>query len=163
MRFWHTFGEIAFHSLTNLSHSSCASLGGISYLQSCNLTFSMGLKSRDCVSFLTISFRTCQDPDTKSSLLQSNRSATCYPSFILGFIFYYPPYYSLPTSFCSIPVCPLISPLSTLLHLDHQVSTMTSFWLHIIQATDISLRNSAFWTIILLFPILSFYICFTSL
>ena len=52
----------------------------------------------------------CQDPDTKSSLLQSNRSTTHYPSFILGFIFYYPPYYSLLTSFLSIPVHLLISP-----------------------------------------------------
>ena len=53
---------------------------------------------------------TCQDPNTKSSPLQNNGSTTCYPSFILGFIFYYPPYYSLPTSFCSIPVRLLISP-----------------------------------------------------
>ena len=53
---------------------------------------------------------TCQDPNTKSSPLQSNGSTTCYSSFILGFIFYYPPYYSLLTSFCSILVRPLISP-----------------------------------------------------
>ena len=52
----------------------------------------------------------CQDPDTKSSPLQSNGSAICYLPFILGFVFYYPSYYSLPTSFHSIPVCPLISP-----------------------------------------------------
>ena len=52
----------------------------------------------------------CQDPNTKSSLLWSNGSTTCYPSFILGFIFYYLPYYSSLTSFCSILVCPLTSP-----------------------------------------------------
>ena len=52
----------------------------------------------------------CQDPDTKSSPLQSNSSTTHYPSFILGFIFYYLLYYSFLTSFHSSPVHPLISP-----------------------------------------------------
>ena len=52
----------------------------------------------------------CQDPNTKSIPLQSNRSAICYLSFILGFIFCYCPNYSLPPSFRSIPVCLLISP-----------------------------------------------------
>ena len=37
----------------------------------------------------------CQDSNTKSIPFQSKRSAICYPPFILGFIFYYHPYYSL--------------------------------------------------------------------
>ena len=53
---------------------------------------------------------TCQDPDTKSIPLQSNGSAIHYHPFILGFTFYYHPYYSLPTSFHSILVHLLASP-----------------------------------------------------
>ena len=52
----------------------------------------------------------CQDPNTKSSLLWSNSSTIHYLPFILGFIFYYLPYYSLLTSFRSNLVCPLTSP-----------------------------------------------------
>ena len=52
----------------------------------------------------------CQDPDTKSSLLWNNRLTICYLPSFLGFIFYYHPYYSLPTSFHSSLVCLLISP-----------------------------------------------------
>ena len=55
-------------------------------------------------------FFTCQDPNTKSSLLRSNGSTICYLPFILGIIFYYCPYYSLPASFHSILVCLLIGP-----------------------------------------------------
>ena len=52
----------------------------------------------------------CQDPDTKSSPLQSNGSAICYPPFILGYNYYYSPYFSIPTPFGSILVRLLISP-----------------------------------------------------
>ena len=52
MRFWHTSGAILFHSLTNLSYNSRASLGGLLYMQSCHLRCSqrcsMGLRSRYC-------------------------------------------------------------------------------------------------------------------
>ena len=60
--------------------------------------------------FFIFILASCQDPNTKSSPLQSNGSAICYLLFILGFILYYPPYYSLPTSFHSIPIHLLISP-----------------------------------------------------
>ena len=52
----------------------------------------------------------CQDPNTKSSPFWSNGSAIHYLPFILGFIFYHLPYYSLPTFFHSNLVHPLTSP-----------------------------------------------------
>ena len=52
----------------------------------------------------------CQDPNTKSILLRSNRFTIHHLSFILCFIFYYLPYNSLLTFFCSIPVRLLTSP-----------------------------------------------------
>ena len=60
---------------------------------------------------LALTGRYCQDPNTKSSLLWSNRSTIHYPSFILGYNYYYSPYFSLLTSFHSIPfwsVCSLV-------------------------------------------------------
>ena len=65
---------------------------------------------RNWIGWLRNQLLVCQDPDTKSSPFWSNGSAIHYLPFILGFIFYYPPYYSLPTSFHSILVCLLISP-----------------------------------------------------
>ena len=69
----------------------------------------------------------CCHPDTKSILLWSNGSATHYPSFILGYIFYYLPYFSLLTSFHFILVHPPISPF----HQHHYTWIIKyQLWLH---------------------------------
>ena len=51
IRFWHTSGEIAFHSSLTLSHNSWTPLGGVSYWQRCHFRCSqrclIGFRSGD--------------------------------------------------------------------------------------------------------------------